>query len=244
MASAQSKGSPPADAPGWGSVWLEPSNEPERRWQEALRKINAAQQAHDSRAELGLCDKLVASMPSSPGPYMVRAISLGRLKQFDRAMADLAQAQKIADTEKRPVVSSNILMVRASVYEREKNYEAAIGDLQASLKLNEKNEQACNALAWLRATAPDPAARNGPESVRLAQRAIALTTKSDYAVFDTLAAAYAEANDYARAVDTEKRALNAGKEIKNATKAQKFEKDAAGRLQLFEQHQAYHADLP
>lgn len=242
---AESAGSPSSVAPGWGSTWLEPANEQARQWQEFIRKIHAARQAHDNRAEVVLCDQLVASIPNSPGPYMVRASTRGRLKQFEAALADLAHAQKIADAEKRSDASSNILMVRATVREHQRDYRAAIDDLRASLKLNDQNEGAWNALARLRATAPDATCRDGAESVRLARKAVALANKSAYGPTDTLAAAYAEANDYPRAVETERLAMAAaGREIRDTARAQNFQKAAAGRLHLYEQHQAYHADLP
>ena len=242
---AQSRGASPAAAPGWGSVWLEPANEQQRKQRELLGKIKAAQQAHDTRAQLQLCDQLIALTPNSAAPYVVRAYAHGQARQFDRALTDLDEAQEIAQKQQRPEVSANLLLVRANVHAHQKNYPAAVSDLQASLKLNGKNEQTFNSLAWLRATAPDASVRNGPESVRLAQKAVALSTEDSYTAVDTLAAAYAEANEYPRAIESEKRAMTAAeKQIKDAAKAQKFQREAAERLRLFEQHQAYHAELP
>jgi tetratricopeptide (TPR) repeat protein len=63
-------------------------------------------------------------------------------------------------------------------------------------------------LAWLLATYPDPKARDGTEAVRLAERACALTVRRIPALLDTLAAAYAEAGDFPRAISVAEEALN------------------------------------
>ncbi len=63
-------------------------------------------------------------------------------------------------------------------------------------------------LAWLLATYPDSRSRDGTEAVQLAERACALTDRRIPALLDTLAAAYAEAGDFARAITTIEEALN------------------------------------
>jgi len=59
---------------------------------------------------------------------------------------------------------------------------------------------ALNALAWLLATSPDPAVRDGAAAVRAAARAVAVTRGRDPNVLDTQAAALATAGRYAEAV--------------------------------------------
>jgi tetratricopeptide (TPR) repeat protein len=63
-------------------------------------------------------------------------------------------------------------------------------------------------LAWLLATYPDAKSRDGTEAVQLAERACALTDRRIPALLDTLAAAYAEAGDFSRAISTIEEALN------------------------------------
>jgi tetratricopeptide (TPR) repeat protein len=63
-------------------------------------------------------------------------------------------------------------------------------------------------LAWLLATYPDSKSRDGTEAVSLAERACALTGRRIPALLDTLAVAYAEAGDFARAISTIEEALN------------------------------------
>jgi protein O-mannosyl-transferase len=63
-------------------------------------------------------------------------------------------------------------------------------------------------LAWLLATYPDAKSRDGTQAVQLAERACALTDRRIPALLDTLAAAYAEAGDFSRAISTIEEALN------------------------------------
>jgi tetratricopeptide (TPR) repeat protein len=90
-----------------------------------------------------------------------------------------------------------------------------------------------NSLAWIRATTPAAAWRDGAEAVRLAERACALTdgAKADY--LDTLAAAYAEAGRFPDAVRTIKQALDQVAEP--AEKVQELE----SRRVLYESGQPY-----
>ena len=63
-------------------------------------------------------------------------------------------------------------------------------------------------LAWLLATCPDSSSRDGTEAVHLAERACVLTQRKVPALLDTLAAAYAEAADFPRAISAAEEALN------------------------------------
>ena len=65
-------------------------------------------------------------------------------------------------------------------------------------------------IAWLLATHPDSKFRDGAEAVRLAERACALTDRSVPVLLATLAAAYAEAGDFSRAVAAGEEAVNKG----------------------------------
>ncbi len=55
------------------------------------------------------------------------------------------------------------------------------------------------AAAWILATAPDAQLRDGTEAIRLARQAVANST--DTKSLDTLAAAYAEAGQFDKAVE-------------------------------------------
>jgi tetratricopeptide (TPR) repeat protein len=68
-------------------------------------------------------------------------------------------------------------------------------------------------VAWFLATYPDSNWRDGVEAVRLAERACELTNRRIPALLDTLAAAYAEAGDFPRAVATEEEALSEARSL-------------------------------
>ena len=68
-------------------------------------------------------------------------------------------------------------------------------------------------LAWLLATYPDLNARDGAEAVRLASRACELTDRRVPVLLATLAAAYAEAGDFPRAVAAGEEALSEARSL-------------------------------
>jgi Tfp pilus assembly protein PilF len=76
-----------------------------------------------------------------------------------------------------------------------------------ALETNPRYLQVLNNLAWLLATLPDENLRDPEAALRLAQRAARQTDHEDPAVLDTLAAAHAANERFARAVRTAQRAL-------------------------------------
>jgi TPR repeat protein len=73
---------------------------------------------------------------------------------------------------------------------------------------NAGDVDAMNNLAWCYATNRWSGWRNGPEAVRLAEEACALTAYENPNLLDTLAAAYAEQGQYERAVAIERCAVD------------------------------------
>ena len=84
--------------------------------------------------------------------------------------------------------------------------EEAIAQYQKALKTNPNDALACNNLAWIRATHPDPRFRDGLEAVTLAQRAVGLLP-NDPGLLETLAAAYAEAGRFPEALQAARQGL-------------------------------------
>jgi Flp pilus assembly protein TadD len=76
-----------------------------------------------------------------------------------------------------------------------------------ALQLNPKLLATANDLAWLLATSPDASIRNGPEAVRWARHCAEATEYKQPGVFNTLAAALAEAGDFAEAVHWQTKAM-------------------------------------
>jgi protein O-mannosyl-transferase len=94
----------------------------------------------------------------------------------------------------------------ANLFDGEGKYSDAIRFYEAALKAQPNQDGVLNNLAWLRASCPDAAFRNGAEAVPLAGRACDLTGYSKPLFIGTLAAAQAEAGDFKSAIATAQRA--------------------------------------
>jgi tetratricopeptide (TPR) repeat protein len=82
----------------------------------------------------------------------------------------------------------------------------AITQWDTSLQIDPNDGNALNNLAWLLATCPVDSIRNGKRAVELAEKAAALPGGDTPIVLRTLAAAYAESGDFAKAINAARRA--------------------------------------
>ncbi len=209
-----------------------------------MNRCQARYAAGDLQGVIRLCDQAIQKNPEDPVPHDVRAQVHTKLKQYDRAMEDENHALSLAQRKKLPGLIASYLYGRAKLQSRLRAYPAALRDLQEAAKLYPESRIVRNDLAWLRATAPDPAVRSGRDAVAQARLAVALSRAGHtWGVLDTLAAAYAEGGDFALAVKTERQALAAAPgEIKDKAGLDDRLRKARDRLRLFEQHQPYHED--
>lgn len=100
-----------------------------------------------------------------------------------------------------------------TLYLRDKQYDRAIELLRAAMKHSPEEPGVLSNLAWLLATCPDDALRNGQEAVRLARQASELSGDRSARVLDSLAAAYAETRQFAEAAATARQALDLAKRL-------------------------------
>jgi tetratricopeptide (TPR) repeat protein len=110
----------------------------------------------------------------------------------------------------------------------------AIDCFHEALAISPDFAAALYGLAWIRATSDLPV-RDAKEAVRLAERADALTQHKDPPVLDVLAAAYAAAGLFDRAVATGRSAAAAATSAQMSSLASEILK----RVALYEQRQPY-----
>lgn len=89
--------------------------------------------------------------------------------------------------------------------------------------------------AWFLATHPVPNVHRASEAIRLAERAAELTKHQDAGILDTLAAAYAAAGQFDRAVKTAEAALASARTTPNSRLTQEIR----ARLELYRQMKPY-----
>lgn len=169
-----------------------------------------------------------AARPAETVDYVERGLAWAQNRNYDRAIADYTQALQVNPKDPRAH------MYRAAAWSNKGNYERAIADYTESMRLNPQHAGVHNSAAWLLATAPIASVRNGTRAVEVARKAAELSAWKDGNVLDTLAAAYAEAGNFAEAVRWQEQ----------ATKFPDFMQDqgdgARARLELYRKRQPFH----
>jgi tetratricopeptide (TPR) repeat protein len=92
--------------------------------------------------------------------------------------------------------------LRALEWEKQGDFSKAITDYRAAIAAYPRTGQNANNLSWLLSTCPNALFRNGPQSVELAEGAVATQPRNeDY--LDTEACAYAELGNFVKATEIE-----------------------------------------
>ncbi|MFA7256568.1 MAG: tetratricopeptide repeat protein, partial [Kiritimatiellales bacterium] len=123
---------------------------------------------------------------------------------------------------------------RGDRFAEQKNFAMAVRQYEQVLRISPDFIAVKNNLAWILATCPDASLRNGTRAVNLALSIPQPSGKENIHILDTLAAAYAEAGQYEKAVITARRALDAAAG-EGAAAA-----DIRARLRLYEAGIPYH----
>jgi tetratricopeptide (TPR) repeat protein len=108
----------------------------------------------------------------------------------------------------------------------------AAGQFRQAVQLKPDWIPAVASLAWLLATAPDAAFRDASQAVRFAEQAAELTGRQDASALDILAAAYAAAGQFDRAIGVAEAALGMKPDAALAAAIRR-------RQELYRQHQPY-----
>jgi tetratricopeptide (TPR) repeat protein len=148
---------------------------------------------------------------------------------YRKAIADYTQSLAINPKYAHACIDRGVAWAKMGEYAK------AIADYNQALAIDPKDAKAYNNLAWLYATCPDKAYRDGKKAFDNASKAYLL----DYAVhwysFGTLAAAYAENGDFDAAKQWE------GKAIELAPDAES-KQECRSHLALYNLGKPYHED--
>lgn len=152
-------------------------------------------------------DRALTLNPKDPMAYNNRATLYHRDGNQERAFADSekAIAYGIDEMIARGRVDHGLYSLRVDIHIARGRYGQAIADLDTVLRLRGDIPSVHNDRAWLLATAPQADQRNGQEAIRSAKIAVKLADIAGYR--DTLAAAYAEAGAFDKAIAEQRRAI-------------------------------------
>jgi tetratricopeptide (TPR) repeat protein len=158
-------------------------------------------------------DAAIRTDPAMWTAYYNRAMAFCLEKKWAAALQDLNSTIRL-----KPSFFTATL-ARAAVNSRLGNYRAKLSDLNSLAELTAKTHdtiqqaEVLNSRAWLRATCPDASMRNGTLAVADARRACDLDVWELASHIDTLAAAYAEAGDFASAIRYQEEAISKAKAL-------------------------------
>lgn len=197
----------------------------------ALNRPAEAAKAYEAAQNLGVDDR----------EFLVKyAESLVHSQQGQRAIAVLVEFTKAEVVEPGVKLQESELFGRGMyllglAWNSEHRPQDAVGVWTLGLKQGPWRVDTANDLAWLLATSPDAALRDGGRALELAQDMCRRISPTPAALLDTLAAAQAEAGDFAAASATLEKALADPAAQADAALAEQLR----GRLALYRQSQPY-----
>jgi tetratricopeptide (TPR) repeat protein len=161
--------------------------------------------------------------PETPDPLLQRALAYTQLGHLDRAVADYTEQIRL---NPRSAVTYNF---RARLYLRQGNHASAVADHLRASELDPGNAYTHSDLAWIWATCPDAAVRDGKRAVESARKACELSDWKKPECLDALAAAHAESGRFDEAVQWAERAVELARASEKALYQRRLESYRQGQ---------------
>ncbi|PYJ07513.1 MAG: hypothetical protein DMF06_15435 [Verrucomicrobia bacterium] len=171
---------------------------------EAARQVAARRDLADARRKL---DAAIAADSSYWPAYYTR----GELNMLEGKYAAVVADTSSALQGRTWFPASAYLRARANL--KLGKLAEGVAEIEHVISLQPKGTtypDALNSLAWIRATCPNPAFRNGLQAIEYAKRACVIRRWQNAGDIDTLAVAYAEAGDFESAIRFEEQAIKLG----------------------------------
>lgn len=175
-------------------------------------------------------DRALQLDPEYSISYNNRGLAWHRKGQYDKALADLNEALRL--DPKYVFAYEN----RGNARKRKGDYVGALDDYTKAMELDPQYFSPYNNRAWLRATAAKSEFRDGKQAVADATKACVATEWKLPNYVGTLAASYAEAGDFDKAVEWQTKAVELAKRSEKA--------DYRMRLDLYCSRKPYREESP
>jgi protein O-mannosyl-transferase len=201
------------------------------------------------------CDKAVRMQPNDPDAHVAFANALLQKKRTDDAIAHYQKAVAIrpdyffaryglghallekgkldaAIEHSRAALliqpnNADCHTVLAIALDEKGQWAEAIQHYEKALEISPQSISALNNLAWLLAAGSNASLRNGARAIQFAQQADQLSGGTNVLVLRTLAAAYAEAGQFGKAIETAHAAMQLGQSQRDDSLATELQQEIA-----------------
>ena len=176
-------------------------------------------------------DQALRLKPDFAAVYNDRAYAWYHKGEYDKAFADYTTALELDPAH------SDWWSERAICCRMRGDYGRAMLDLNQAVRIGRTNAAAYNGLAWFQATCPDSRYRDGAGALVNARKCYELDGRKHWTYLDTLAAAYAEKGDFAKAREWELKTIALLEKEKTAS--EEVKQELRSRLELYKQNKPY-----
>jgi len=158
--------------------------------------------------------------PSKAVNFYNRGNAFSRKGNYENAVKDFTETIRLAPQNSMPFSGRGYAWLRTG------KYDNAINDFNQAIVLNPRDADAYEGLAALLSTCPEDKFRDGKKAVEFATKSCELSEWKNWVNIRTLAAAYAETSEFAKAVTWQTKANEMANE-------EKYKQEGQARLELY-----------